>query len=513
VTVAADATPAPVTTPAPMSSTCVQDDPVPTPKGYQGWDRSAVAAWEAIEQYGGAVPEIEEDRSHAPPAWWRYPSALRSARLLAAEAADASGLYSTVASSDLKQGDILVRAVGAGACGKMAIVAGQISGQWMTVEADGDTTAPRSGNPLFFDGQALRPEARAYRIRVKKDETRGHVRELGRDLDHLERTIGERPPLLAKNGRQVVDEKVHDLLDEAWSLTADVSFDLDRRALAGRALALGAALDWPGAAAAAAAVLDDVLRRAPLRADAVLARVALLLLGNDPDRAATLAEAALVLPGVSARAQYLLGRALLAGGRTQPGLAALRAYVARDPRDPRAPQLVASKGTEPKLGPPPAADPSLRFTATAEGAGAESGPFNFHVHWPLSWRVAAVSADPDAGVVLNLETGRVVLDDGETDRGTAVVLAQHPESPSERTAMVKKGGRNIFPEARLKTLSPLLPGSRREQFRTKSAAGVRQGEITTLERGDIVYFLVLNASAEVYPKLKDDYAALVKSLK
>jgi hypothetical protein len=59
----------------------------------------------------------------------------------------------------------------------------------------------------------------------------------------------------------------------------------------------------------------------------------------------------------------------------------------------------------------------------------------------------------------------------------------------------------------------LLPGSRREQFREKSGAGVRQGEITTLERGDLVYFLVLNASAEGYPKLKDDYAALVKSLK
>ena len=127
--------------------------------------------------------------------------------------------------------------------------------------------------------------------------------------------------------------------------------------------------------------------------------------------------------------------------------------------------------------------------------------------------MAAVSADPEAGLVLNLETGRVVLDDGETDRGTAVVLAQHPDSPADRATMARRGARNIFPDARIKPLSPLLPGSRREQFLDKSGAAARQGEITTLQRGDLVYFLVLNASAEAYPKLKDDYAALVKSLK
>ena len=66
---------------------------MPTPPDYAGWERSSVLAWEAVENQGGIVPDIEEDRSHAPPAWWRYPSPLRSAELLAWEAKDPKGLY------------------------------------------------------------------------------------------------------------------------------------------------------------------------------------------------------------------------------------------------------------------------------------------------------------------------------------------------------------------------------------------------------------------------------------
>ena len=36
--------------------------------------------------------------------------------------------------------------------------------------------------------------------------------------------------------------------------------------------------------------------------------------------------------------------------------------------------------------------------------------------------------------------------------------------------------------------------------------------MTTLERGGTVYMLVMNASASGYAKVKDAYAALVKSL-
>ena len=71
----------------------------------------------------------------------------------------------------------------------------------------------------------------------------------------------------------------------------------------------------------------------------------------------------------------------------------------------------------------------------------------------------------------------------------------------------------MFPGAKLKTLPPLLPGSKREQFRERKEGSQHQGEVTTLARDGAVFFLVLNASPASYPKLKDEYAAFVKSLR
>jgi tetratricopeptide (TPR) repeat protein len=498
------------------SSPCVADEPVPTPKDYFGWERSGRVAWKAIEEYGGIVPEIEEDRRHAPPAWWRYPSPLRSAEILAAEASSPGGLYRTVAPADIKQGDILVRAHGAGSCGKMAILGGQVNDQWMTLEAGQDDSAMLTGNPLFFaeGGTKLRDDVAAFRIQVKKDETLGHVRELRRDLTHLERTVGERPVLVAKNGRAVVDEKVHDLIDEAWSLVADTQFDLDRRELTGRALALGAALDWPGAGPLAAAVLDDVLRRAPARPEALTARAAVHLLAGQSDKAVTAAEAAVLAPGAPARAHYVLGRSLIAAGKTDAGLAAIKIYLDSDPLDPRATRLMSSLGAEPKLAPPDGAEDSdeLRLGGGPQHADADSVAFGFHVEWPLTWRVVGVSPAAGTGMMLSLSTGRVILDDGDTERGSASLLVQRPDTAAERSALVKKAGKNIFPDAKLRSLPPLIPGSKREQFRAKEDDAVRSGEVTTIERGGTVYFLVLSSSLEAYGKLKTEYAALVKSL-
>ncbi|HET6283710.1 MAG TPA: hypothetical protein VFH73_22335 [Polyangia bacterium] len=500
-----------------VTSTCAADDPVPTPVAYLGWDRSALVAWETVEQYGGVVPDIEEDRSHAPPAWWRYPSALRSAQLLAAEARDPKGLYSVVDATELKQGDILVRTTGAGACGKMAIVVGQVGADWMTLEADGDGTATRSMNPVYFvgrdgGGKILRPEVQAFRIRVKKDNTLGHVRELRRDLDHLERTIAERPPLIAKSGRAVVDEKVHDLLDEAWSLSADPAFAVERRELAGRALALGAALDWPGAAPLAAAVLEDLSRMMPNQPEVAVSRAATLLLAGDPDKAATIAQAAVRVPNVGPRAYYVLGRGLLAGGQIAPGIAALRRYLELDPADPRAQRLLASNGADPKLAPPPPPEPGLTFLGGTERGGVESVPFDLRIRWPLTWRIVAKTSAPETGIILTLTTERVLLDDGDTQRGSVVIFAQRPGTPAERATTVAKAARSMFPTAKLKPLPPLLPGGRREQFREKRDGAIHQGEVTTLEHNGVVYFLVLNTPARAYPKLKDEYAELVRSL-
>ena len=506
------------------TSTCVADDPIPTPQDAIGWERSGRVAWEAIEQYGGIVPEIEEDRSHAPPAWWRYPSPLRSAEILAAEGRDANGLYRAITPGEMKQGDILVRVTGAGSCGKMAILGGRVGGQWMTLEAgegdlegngNGNGSAMRTGSPIFFvDGKTLRAEVSVFRIQIKKDSTLGHVRELRRDLEHLERTVAERPVLVAKNGRGVVDEKVHDLVDEAWSLVADSGFDLERRELTGRALALGAALDWPGAAPVAAAVLDDVLRRSSTRVEAMVARAMLHLLAGENDKAVALAEGAVLVPVTSPRAYYVLGRSLMAVGKVDEGLAALKLHLDSDPLDARARRLMASKGLDPKLVPAPALEPSsgLRLGGSFEKGEAESAAYGFRVGWPLTWRIVGVSAAADAGMMLNLTTGRVILDDGDTARGAAALVVQHPDSAAERTAMVKKAGRNVFPEAKLRSLPALLPGSKREQFQEKQEGTVHEGEITTLERGGMVYFLVLNTTREAYGKLKGEYAGVVKSL-
>jgi hypothetical protein len=103
--------------------------------------------------------------------------------------------------------------------------------------------------------------------------------------------------------------------------------------------------------------------------------------------------------------------------------------------------------------------------------------------------------------------------DYETERA-AVSLVVHSPGGGEAAALAKKGARNMFPDAKLKTLPPLVPGSKREQFRERDrkAGAQRQGEVTTVERNGAVTFLVLNASAASYPKVKDEYAAFVKSL-
>jgi hypothetical protein len=50
--------PSPAAAPRRATSTCAEDDAVPTPPNYLGWDRSGLVAWQAVEQYGGIVPDI-----------------------------------------------------------------------------------------------------------------------------------------------------------------------------------------------------------------------------------------------------------------------------------------------------------------------------------------------------------------------------------------------------------------------------------------------------------------------
>jgi hypothetical protein len=284
--------------------------------------------------------------------------------------------------------------------------------------------------------------------------------------------------------------------------------------LAGRALALAAALDWPGAAESAAAVLDDAQRRAPDRGDVLATRAAVHLLGGEAAAAAALAGKAVTLPHAPPRARYVLGRARLAEGKTQEGLAELRRYLALVPNDPRATRLVASDGREPKLAAAPPDEPALRFVATAEHAGVTSAPYGFHVDWPIPWRVVGQAVTPENGVLLDLVTERVLDESGDAERGGVVLLAQRPADAAARAALVKKAGRTVFPKAKLKTLPSLVPGSRREGFRERGEDDhtMHAGEVTTLEHAGVVYLLVLNAPAQALPKLAAEYAAFVKSL-
>jgi len=501
------------------ASACVQDDPAPTPHAYAGWDRSAKVAWKQMELLGGIVPDIEEDATQSPPLWWRYPSALRSAALLEAESRSPVGLYAKVEQGDLTKGDLLVRTEGVGACGKMAVLAGKVQDRWSTVEAreeddDDDAAAPGPASRDFFaaDQATLAPGVRIFRIRVKNESTLGHVRELRRDLDHLEKTLGQAPPFIARaaRAREVVDDKLHDLLDESWSLLADPAFDDDRRELAGRTLALAAGLGWPGAAEGAIAVLDDVLGRPPARPDALTARAMVALLTGDRDGALALSERAVGTPGAAPRALVVRGRALATAGRRDEALAAFRQALAADPRDAGARKELDGPTAEARVE-PPRQGLAVAFRATRDTLGVTIPAYGASASWPMTWRVVGLTATQENGALLNFATGRVLLDDGTADRGSAVLFLQRPPA-SERAAVVKAGAKKIFPDARLKKLAPLIPGSKREAFKEGKGAEARAGEVTTWEHDGIVAFLVLNAPAAVYPKLADDHALFVKSL-
>ena len=389
----------------------------------------------------------------------------------------------------------------------------------MTIEpeGDGEGEGKQTANPVFFDGKKLRPEAAAYRLAVKKDSTLGHVRELERDLSHLERTIAERAAAgRDARGAAPVDEKVHDLVDEAGSLAADPAFEEQRRALTGRALALAAALDWPGAAAAG----DGGARRRPpphaARAPTRPSRA----------RASTCSRARTTRPPSSPRARRRSrasrrasttssGARCSAAGKQAAGLAALKRYLDDDPADPQGAQ--AGGDRRPRAGararrPPPTAScasrprPSAvslhsktlrlrRSTGRSPGASSRSrrrpGPGSSSSSRPAA--CCATTARPNA-------------------RG-ASLLVQRP-GPG-------RGGRRS-PARAPATCSPTRSSSRSR--RCSPAAGAsssasasrarqRQGEVTTVERNGVVFFLVLNASTASYPKLKDEYAAFVKSLK
>ena len=289
-------------------------------------------------------------------------------------------------------------------------------------------------------------------------------------------------PSSPRRGPASSTRRLHDLVDEAWSLGADPAFGEERRALTGRALALAAALDWPAAAEEAAAVLDGVLRKTPLRADAIVARAAVYLLAGDAEKAVTLTEAAKAIPDVPPRVHYLLARALLAEGKQADGLAELRRYREAYPYDALAARLAeeARAGKPVALVPPSTAGDEAsrpRFSATEEHASLASDAYDFTISWPLSWRIDNLSSSPETGLLIDFATGRVLRDDGEAERATAVVLVQRPAGHGAADALAHKGRATSSRPPSSSRCRRSIPGSAREQFRERAQGANHLGEV------------------------------------
>ena len=207
----------------------------------------------------------------------------------------------------------------------MTVVAGAQHDSWVTlVPGDGPDPATRDADPIFFDGKALRNGVAAYRIRGQEGRLAGtrprdRTRSAPPGTDHLRAAAAGRQG--RRRGRRREGARSHRRVLVAGRRSG-VSRGAARadgaRAGAGRGAGLA------GRAEEAAAVLDDVLRRTPLRGDAVLARAATFLLAGDAEKALTLAEAGTAIPDVPARVHYLAGpRARRAGeeGRSGRGAA------------------------------------------------------------------------------------------------------------------------------------------------------------------------------------------------
>ena len=271
--------------------------------------------------------------------------------------------------------------------------------------------------------------------------------------------------------------------------------------LTGRALAIAAALDWPGAAEQAAAVLDDVLKRTPSRADAALSRApACCCWRASNDKALSLAEAATAIPGVSPRVHYVVGRALLAAGKPQPG--SRRSSVTwRTTRSTRAPsswsQPAARAGAAAAARAPTAGE--LRSRARPSAADAQR---LVRLQHRLAAGVAGRGAPGGArrpGVIVELRPG------------ARTATTARPNARACRcwcTAAAAARRRRWRARARA-TCSPTPSSSRCPRCCPAASASSsarrrakiqRQGEVTTLERDGALYFLVLNASTATLPE-------------
>jgi len=108
--------------------------------------------------------------------------------------------------------------------------------------------------------------------------------------------------------------------------------------------------------------------------------------------------------------------------------------------------------------------------------------------------------------MVSLATGRVILDDGDTERGSATLLVQRPVQPRRARRPREEGGQEHLPRRQAPRAAGAGPGSKREQFRQKEDDAIRSGEVTTIETRWHGLLPGPHASLEAYGKLKTEYA-------
>ena len=240
----------------------------------------------------------------------------------------------------------------------------------------------------------------------------------------------------------------------------DKPFEDDGRALTGRALALAAALDWPGAA-------EQRRRRARRRASSASRRArmrrsrapASTCSRASPTRRSRWPRRRRRARTSPPRVRYVIGRGLLAAGKKDAGLGGDQALPGRTIRPTRARSSWSRRGgREPALAPAAArrsAGRALLRHARARPAAA-ARPTASASTGRSPGASSRSSPTPGPGSWSSSRPARVLRDDGETERGRGVAGGAAARRRARRPRWRKKGARNMFPDAKLKTLPPLL---------------------------------------------------------
>ena len=286
------------------------------------------------------------------------------------------GLYRRSRRATSQPGDILVRVAGAGACGKMAVVAGRCDDQWMTARGGRATTAPatRTGEPavLLRRQDPARRGRRLPRARSRRTARSATCASCGATSTTSSAPSPSGRRWWRRNGRGA--RRREGARPDRRGLVAGRRSSRSSRAARADRTRAGA-----GGGARLAGRRRERGRGARRRAqarrrrarDAAVARAACTLLAGDTDKAAAAGARRRPRSRASRRASATSwGARCWRRGRSAEGLAALKRYLDDDPADPGPASWWRPRGREPALAPPPAAraDAALLGDPRARGA-------------------------------------------------------------------------------------------------------------------------------------------------